>query len=138
MTPSAKLTGDDTTAEAGSLLDRLLRQCIPASPGERSHILESSTELEEAYASVASKGVSAVPDDPEEEVDFHYLCLTSSTHGYLYELDGDTKGPFSRQVKLDPAGDVLGPRSIACIKSYIDHEVDSIGFNLMVLIEDRE
>lgn len=99
--------------------------------------MENSVELEEAYASVARKGDSAVPDNPEEEVDFHYICLTSSAHGYLYELDGDTKGPVSQGVKLDPPGDILGPRGIACIKNYIEHEVDSICFNLMALVQDR-
>ncbi|KAK4160386.1 putative ubiquitin carboxyl-terminal hydrolase 1 [Cladorrhinum sp. PSN259] len=111
------------------------RKHIPP-PDERSRILEDSSELEEAYAAVATKGDSSAPDDPEDDVDYHYICLTSSGDGQLYELDGDCKGPISRGVKLDPAGDILGPNGLACIQSHIDHEANSIGFNLMVLTQD--
>ncbi|KAK4225672.1 putative ubiquitin carboxyl-terminal hydrolase 1 [Podospora fimiseda] len=92
-------------------------------------VLEDPTELEEAYAAVASKGNSAVPENAQNEVDFHYICLTSS---------GDSKGPVSQDVELNPAGDVLRPNGLASIRALIDdHEDGSIGFNLMVLIQDE-
>ncbi|KAK3985204.1 putative ubiquitin carboxyl-terminal hydrolase 1 [Cladorrhinum sp. PSN332] len=131
-----QLINNVATTDSGSLLDRLLLECIPHSPDERTRILEDSIELEEAYAAVARKGDSAVPDHAQDEVDFHYICLTSSGDGRLYELDGDSKGPVSQGVNLDPAGDILGPNGLASIKAHIDHEDNSIGFNLMVLIQD--
>ncbi|KAK4188561.1 putative ubiquitin carboxyl-terminal hydrolase 1 [Podospora australis] len=110
-------------------------KCIPVGPEERARILEDSTELEEAYAAVARKGDSAVPENAEDEVDYHYICFVpSAQNGQLYELDGDCKGPTLRAFNIGADGAVLGPEGIAAIKTYVCEGQGNIGFNLMALV----
>ncbi|KAL2022516.1 hypothetical protein VTK56DRAFT_5123 [Thermocarpiscus australiensis] len=119
-----------------SILARLLHESIPLPPGDRAQVLENSVELEQAYAAVAVKGDSAVPDSAEDEVDFHYICFArSNVDGCLYELDGDSKGPIAcGRVQLGEGSDILIADTISRIKSYIDQEEGNIGFGLMALV----
>lgn len=46
------------------------------------------------YKTVALQGDSEVRANPEDEVDFHYVCFVKShRNDHLYELDGNRKGP---------------------------------------------
>lgn len=76
------------------------------------------------------QGSSKVPDDPEDEVDFHYVCFVrSQTDGRLYELDGDRKGPIDR----GPVVDLLTPSGLNIIREYIKLEQGNMYFGLIAL-----
>jgi ubiquitin carboxyl-terminal hydrolase L3 len=94
----------------GSHLHRLIERCQPLGPVDRARALENDMELELAYRLVATQGTSEVPTNPEDEVDFHYVCFVKSNkNNHLYELDGDRKGPKDRGP-LEPNDDVLSER----------------------------
>ncbi|KAK3682233.1 ubiquitin carboxyl-terminal hydrolase, family 1 [Podospora appendiculata] len=118
-----------------SLLFRLFQDCVPREPSERAKVLEDSAELESAYATVATKGDSAVPESPEAEVYFHYICFArSDLNGHIYDLNGDCKGPVDTGVVIGAEADLLGPEALEVIKKYIDREGGNIQFNLMALV----
>lgn len=95
--------------------------------------MEDSDELESAYRKVASQGSSAAPDDPEAEVDYHYVCLVrSDKNGRLYELDGDRSGPIDRGAVLGPEEDVLAPGGLNVVREYVQSLQGH--FNLMALV----
>ena len=117
-----------------SHLSQLLKKCEHVGPSERAEALENDAELEAAYSTVATRGSSAVPENPEDEVDFHYVCFVKSTKsGSLYELDGDRKGPKERGP-LGSEDDVLSERVRKTVKEFIDRENgQNEGFSLLVL-----
>ncbi|KAK1834281.1 putative ubiquitin carboxyl-terminal hydrolase [Podospora conica] len=83
--------------EPKSHLARLLAACVPLQPDDRAAVLEQDEQLAATYKAVALKGDSEAPANPEDEVDFHYVCFVKSRkNGHLYELDGDRKGPIDR------------------------------------------
>lgn len=87
------------------------------------------------YAAVATQGTSRVPDNAEDEVDFHYVCFVKSrSNGRLYELDGDRKGPIDRGLVLGPDEDVLAPGGLNVIREYMERERGNTNFNLMALV----
>ncbi|KAK3906480.1 hypothetical protein C8A05DRAFT_29686 [Staphylotrichum tortipilum] len=115
----------------------LIDACAALSAADqRAAILESSAELEEAYASVARQGSSAVPDSAEDEVDFHYVCFVSPRgSGRLYELDGDRRGPIDRGLLiLGPGEDLLAPAATDVIRGYMEREGGNVNFSLMALV----
>jgi len=87
---------------------------------------------------VAVQGDSAVPEDPEGEVDFHYVCFVrSDVDGHLYEMDGDRKGPLDRGP-LEGV-DILSGRALQVIQEFIkSEEGDNVGFSLMALAPAEE
>ncbi|KAF6809304.1 ubiquitin carboxyl-terminal hydrolase [Colletotrichum sojae] len=120
----------------GSLLDTLLSITAPMDPAQAAMVLESSTELEEAYASIATKGDTAAPASAEDEVNFHYICFVKSPDtGHLYELDGDRKGPVDRGIPDEELRVDLGDRSLDVVRDFIAKGGDNIGFSLMALVE---
>lgn len=120
--------------EPDSLILRLLDACISKTPSERAKILELSAELEQAHAAAAQSGDSDVPDNAEDEVDYHYICFArSDKDGHIYELDGDSKGPIDTGI-FGPATDLLAPEPLSLIRRYIDREHDNVNFNLMALV----
>ncbi len=125
-----------TGPEPDSLLARLLKTCIPLSPAPRAQALEVSAELEEAHATVAVKGDSAVPASPEDEVEFHYICFVRSQKDcHVYELDGDWKGPIDTGVVLEPDEDLLGPQGISLVNNLLSHAEGNINFNIVALVK---
>jgi len=101
---------------------------------DRALVLENDAELESAYMSVALQGDSKVPDNAEDEVDFHYICFVKShKDGHLYEMDGDLKGPVDRgPLGIDE--DVLAERGLSVIREFVKREDDGSGnFSLLVL-----
>lgn len=119
-----------------SLLAELLRyQNLP--PREFARALETSTELEELYAQAAMSGDTPVPENAEEEVDYHYVCFTKDKSGGVIELDGDRKGPIDRGVLLNQDDDMLSEAGTEVVRRYIERERDqNIGFNLMALVRE--
>ena len=104
-------------------------------PADRAQVLEDDAELESAYKMVALQGDSEVPENPEDEVDFHYICFVKSDKdGHLYEMDGDRKGPVDREARLGADEDVLDERSLDVIREFMQRENGHyVGFSLMVL-----
>lgn len=81
------------------------------------------------------QGTSRVPDNAEDEVDFHYVCFAKSqSNGRLYELDGDRRGPVDRGLVLGPEEDVLAPGGLNVIREYMEHERGNMNFSLMALV----
>jgi ubiquitin carboxyl-terminal hydrolase L3 len=79
-----------------------------------------------------------VPDDPEEEVDYHHICFASGSNGHVYELDGDRNGPVDRDVLLGDGGDMMGEDMLAHIRAFTRrYEHENMSFNLMVLTEAK-
>jgi ubiquitin carboxyl-terminal hydrolase L3 len=96
--------------------------------------LESSEELRSLYAAAAKEGSTEAPD-AEEDVDFHYVCFVKpSTSSFIYELDGDRKGPKARGRPTSPEHDMLTGVGLQILRDTIDRENDLDGrFSLMAL-----
>lgn len=112
-------------------------------PLNRSSVLEKSSSLEEAYNKVAQKGQTSAPEDPEDEVEFHYICVAKSqTDERVYALDGDLDGPASTGLQLAPGEDMLSERCVEYFKELISGVIakqgDSVNFNLMALVEEKD
>ncbi|OAL45903.1 ubiquitin C-terminal hydrolase L3 [Pyrenochaeta sp. DS3sAY3a] len=118
------------------LIDKLLQTYTSLEAGEVALQLEGSEELEHAYTEVARKGDTEAPENPEDEVDFHYICFVKSHQsGHLYQLDGDRKRP----INLGPLAaneDVLSSKCLDVIRRMFASEDDNISFSLMALVEE--
>ena len=114
---------------------RILSSCVPLAPAARAKIIEDSEEIESAYRTVALQGDSDVPENAEDEVDFHYVCFVKSTKtGHLYELDGDRKGPVDHGA-LEAGEDVLSGRALRVIQNFIGREKGAnVNFSLLALV----
>lgn len=113
----------------------IVQACSSLPPDERFSILENSAELEDAYAKVAQQGTSRVPDNAEDEVDFHYVCFVKSRkNGRLYELDGDRRGLIDRGLVLGPGEDVLSLGGSNAIRGYMERERGNMNFSLIALV----
>ncbi|TPX14028.1 uncharacterized protein E0L32_000422 [Thyridium curvatum] len=116
-----------------SHLSHLLASCTPLKPLDRATLLEDDEQLESAYKAVALQGDSEVPGNPEDEVDFHYVCFVKShKNGHLYELDGDRKGPVD-WGRLDSEDDVLSEKGLGVIREFIGGISRGVGFSLLAL-----
>jgi ubiquitin carboxyl-terminal hydrolase L3 len=84
----------------------------------------------------AMLGDSAVPDNAEEEVDFHFICFVKSPkNGHIYELDGDRKGPVDRGPLLGPDEDMLAEGGLNIVREFIQRENEvNFNFSLMALV----
>lgn len=77
-----------------------------------------------------------MPNNPEEEVDYHYICFTSASNGHVYELDGDRNGPVDRGVLLGDGEDMMGEGLLAHVRAFMRrYEHENMSFNLMALTE---
>jgi ubiquitin carboxyl-terminal hydrolase L3 len=101
---------------------------------ERARVIEDDADLEAAYKAVSLQGDSGVPENPEDEVDFHYVCFVKSRrNGHLYELDGDRNGPIDRGL-LGPNEDVLSMSGLSVIQEFVQREKERGNqFSLLVL-----
>ncbi|KAG8995585.1 ubiquitinyl hydrolase 1 [Tulasnella sp. JGI-2019a] len=118
-----------------STLSNLLAKCIPVSPQARALVLEEDEELEKAYTTAATEGDSAVPENPEDEVDFHYVAFIKSTkNGNLYLMDGDRKGPVDLELSLTESDDLLSEPVLEVVRKFIQMEGgENLNFSLMAL-----
>lgn len=82
------------------------------------------------------QGDSTVPDNAEDEVDFHYVCFVKShKNGHLYLMDGDRKGPIDRGPLLAPQEDVLAEGGLSVIREFIRREKGgNPQFSLLALV----
>lgn len=117
-----------------SPLADILESCSSLMPIERASVLENSEAIETAYREVALQGDSEVPENAEDEVDYHYVCFVKSQKNqHLYELDGDRKGPIDRGV-LEANEDVMAENGLNVIREYIQRENGgNPNFSLLVL-----
>ncbi|KAF2465343.1 cysteine proteinase [Lindgomyces ingoldianus] len=107
-----------------SVLGRLLKRCLPLKPDERALGLVDSDRLEAAYASVAKKGDTAAPENPEDEVDFRYISF----------MDGERK----RLIDLGELGaeeDVLSDKCLMVIRDLVENpKGGDLNFSLIALV----
>ncbi|RYP53127.1 hypothetical protein DL768_001801 [Monosporascus sp. mg162] len=102
----------------GSHLSRLLEKCTALSSSDRASLLENDNELESTYMAVAVLGDTKAPENPEDEVDFHYVCFVKSyRNDKLYMMDGDRNGP-SNKGQL-PTADLLSEQGTEVIRQFI-------------------
>jgi ubiquitin carboxyl-terminal hydrolase L3 len=100
---------------------------------ERARVLEDDEQLESAYKAVALRGDTEPPENPEDEVDYHYVCFVrSAKDGHLYELDGDRKGPIDWGV-LPPEEDLLSFKARSVVKEFTQRVALDVGFSLLAL-----
>lgn len=121
-----------------STLAEILRKAEPLTPKSRALSLEDSEDLERAHAAAAQKGDSAVPKNPEDEVDYHYICFVrSSKNGHLYQLDGDRKGPVDLGITLAEGEDLKEEKVLNVLRGFIFGEDGANqNFSLMALVPD--
>ncbi|KAH8668704.1 ubiquitin carboxyl-terminal hydrolase [Xylariales sp. PMI_506] len=116
-----------------SHLAHLLEACVPLAPHERALVLENDEKLEVVYRDIATQGCSAVPDDPEEEVNYHYVCFVQSRKdSHLYRLDGDRKGPVDLGL-LHEGSDMLSREVVDIVQKFMSICALDLGFSLMAL-----
>ena len=117
-----------------STMAKLLTSCIPLAPTERAKAVENCGEIESAYRTVALQGDLDVPENAEDDVDFHYVCFVkSSKSGHMYELDGDRKGPIDHGAL--GSGDVLSSGGLDIIRKFISREAGAnVNFSLLALV----
>ena len=97
-------------------------------------MLEDDADLEEAYAAVARQGDSAVPESPEAEVEFHYVCFVKSHKDrQLYLMDGDRKGPIDLGLLVAEDDDVLAETALKSVRSFVELAAKDSGFSLLAL-----
>ncbi|KAL6352372.1 hypothetical protein LRP88_14354 [Fusarium phalaenopsidis] len=100
---------------------------------DRAAVLEEDEQPESIYKTIALQGDTEVPENAEDEVDFHYVCFAKShKNGHLYELDGDRKGLIERGA-LDQDDDVLSERALGVILEFIRGVGKDISFSLLAL-----
>lgn len=114
---------------------RILSSCTPLAPDARAKIIEDSEEIASTYRTAALQGDSEVPENAEDEVDFHYVCFVKSAKtGHLYELDGERKGPVDHGA-LEGGGDVLSEGALEIIRRFIGREQGAnVNFSLLALV----
>ena len=114
---------------------RILSSCVPLAPADRAKVIEDSEEIESAYRTAALQGDSDVPENDEDEVDFHYVCFVkSSKTGHLYELDGDRKGPVDHGT-LEADEDILSGPALGVVRNFIKREKGAnVNFSLLALV----
>jgi len=97
-------------------------------------VLEENEELEEAYRAVAIRGDTSPPENPEEDVDYHYICWATNDRGdILYELDGERSCPWGR-LPLPPDSNMLSEIVLNNVRTYMKaEEGKSLAFSLMAL-----
>ncbi len=116
----------------GSHFSRLLEKCAPLGPADRATTLEDDEELEAEYRAVALQGDTQPPANPEDEVDFHYICFVKShKDGNLYELDGSRKGPVNWGPVTED--DMLSKECLRVVKEFIGSVAKDMGFSLLAL-----
>ncbi|KAI0466507.1 hypothetical protein F4859DRAFT_497059 [Xylaria cf. heliscus] len=95
-------------------------------------MLENDTELESKYTSVAVLEDTEAPENPEDEVDFHYACFVKSYHrSNLFILDRDQHDPVNKGLLT--GDDLLSKQGIEAIKEFIGYQDNGGNSNLLVL-----
>lgn len=107
-----------------SPLSNLISQAKSLTPLQRSELLATSKELEEAHSVSAQGGQSIVPD-AESRVNLHFTAFVRHPeNGSLIELDGRRKGVKVRDVKVEKQKDLLKDTAAFVQKQYVSSEID--------------
>jgi ubiquitin carboxyl-terminal hydrolase L3 len=119
---------------SGSTADNLQQNATSLDLESCALALEADPGLEQAYGEVALDGDTAAPDNPEDEVDYHYICFVKShKNGHLYQLDGDRKQPIDLGT-MEIGDDALSESCLHVIRSMIESEDGNVNFSLMALV----
>ena len=114
-----------------------MEQLINAPAPQRTHFLDTCSELEQLYTEAADQGDTEPPEDGVE-VDWHYTCFVASVENHkLYELDGDRWGPLYH-ADLDPRLEDFDTKAIGLIRQYFEHaeEGKEVQFSVMALVNE--
>lgn len=88
--------------------------------------------LEAAYNSVAVLGDTEAPGNPEDEIDFHYVCFVKShLNDNLYLMDGDRSGPSVESIL--PDADLLSTQGMEMIRRFIEKYKGGGNISLLAL-----
>lgn len=118
--------------EPKSHLSVLLERCAHLGPSGRASILENDAVLESKYHSAAVLGDTDSPRNPEDEVDFHYVCFVKSHRdSNLYIMDGDRNGPINGG--LMPNNDLLSEKGIKAVMDFVQQHGESGHYSLLAL-----
>jgi ubiquitin carboxyl-terminal hydrolase L3 len=116
-----------------SLFARLL--ALP--PLERPAFAARSEEVDAAYATASKLCDSADWPDPSLHPDYGYVCFVKSKSGWLWEMDGERKGPARREKLAPGEDDLLGETVFGRIRKYMDDDKD-VRFSLMALVDEGD
>ncbi|KAI5362790.1 Putative peptidase C12, ubiquitin carboxyl-terminal hydrolase [Septoria linicola] len=124
--------------EAGTDLEKLVKDAEPLEPRARADLLEETEALETAHQAAAATGDTAAPS-ADDSIDLHYVCFVKGKNGHLWELDGRRKGPLDRGA-LDQDDDVLSAAALEKgVRAFLKREEEAGGgelrFSLIVLAE---
>lgn len=115
--------------QAGSDLEKLLREAIPLDPVKRADLLYQSQSLEAAHATAAADGDSTAPD-ANAAIDLHFVAFIKDNDNNLWELDGRRKGPLNRG-KLAADQDVLSEQGQEVgVRAFLRREEEAGGGEL--------
>lgn len=117
----------------GSLLETIL-ECYRSLPADQMFTLAQFEELETIYHAAAMQGNTAVPENAQDEVDFHYVCFAKDGNSNLQILDGDRKGPVNTGVLLGAESDLLSEASIHVVKEFMKRGGNNSQCSLMALV----
>jgi len=115
--------------QAGSDLEKLLKEALPLDPIKRAELLYQSKSLEAAHATAAAGGDSTAPD-ANAAIDLHFVAFIKDKENNLWELDGRRTGPLNRG-KLDAENDVLSEQGQELgVKAFLKREEQAGGGEL--------
>lgn len=115
--------------QAGSDLEKLLREALPLDPVKRADLLYQSSSLEAAHATAAAGGDSTAPD-ANAAIDLHFVAFIKDKQNNLWELDGRRKGPLNRG-RLGAEEDVLSEQGQELgVKAFLRREEEAGGGEL--------
>lgn len=119
--------------EAGSPLEKLIKETKSLDTQDRSKYLEEFEELEKHHSSVATKGNTEAPD-AYSPIEHHYVCLTKAKNSNnLFELDGRRKGPIKIGTLNGDDDDLLNENSLDKVKEFLAREGESGKFSIIAL-----
>jgi ubiquitin carboxyl-terminal hydrolase L3 len=119
---------------SNSIISRIRQQAASLSINECALALENNQHLERAYAEVAQQGDTEAPSNPEDEVEFHYICFVKARgNGHLYQIDGDRKRPIDLGA-MAAEEDVLSDKCLDIIRCMMGSEGGNVNFSLMALV----
>lgn len=96
--------------QAGSDLEKLVKDTMPLKPTERAQFLHDSDMLEKVHAAAAEVGDTAAPPLGEEPGNA-FIAFVKGKDGHLWELEGQRKGPIDLGV-LGEDEDVLSEKAL--------------------------
>ncbi|KAI1813338.1 ubiquitin C-terminal hydrolase L3 [Poronia punctata] len=122
--------------EPNTHISNLVTKLAPLNRAQRIQVLEQDSQLEEAHASVASRGDTAPPEDATIPAPYAFMAFAKShKSGKLYQLEGCRKGPVDLGVVLGPDEDLLSGKALGAVKEFVDRAGKGVrfGYSAMAL-----